>query len=54
MAGTIGFKNSEEQKDKVKTDTTETYTHDIKLFGFIPLFSSKKRHVVDSQQVGKI
>ena len=51
----IGFKSSENnEKDKVKTDTVETYTHIIKLFGIIPLFYSKKRHIVDSQQIGKI
>jgi hypothetical protein len=54
MVSTIGFKKSEEKDEKVKTDTTETYTHDIKLFGIIPIFSSKKTHVVDSQQIGKI
>lgn len=51
---TIGFKSTEAEKDKVKTDTTETYTHHIKLFGFIPLFSSRKQHIVDSQQIGKV
>ena len=50
----IGFKSSDTEKDKVKTDTVETYTHNIKLFGFIPLFSSRKQHIVDSQQIGKI
>jgi hypothetical protein len=50
----IGFRSTDLEKDKVKTDTTETYTHNIKLFGFIPLFSSKKQHIIDSQQIGKI
>jgi hypothetical protein len=54
MGSTIGFNSNLEKDDKVKTDTTETYTHDIKLFGFIPLFSSKKKHIVDSQQIGKV
>jgi len=54
MGSNIGFNVGQEKDDKVKTDTTETYTHDIKLFGIIPLFSSKKTHVVDSQQIGKV
>lgn len=54
MGPNIGFKNVKEEEDKVKTDTTEIYSHDIKIFGFIPIFSSKKKHVVDSQQIGKL
>lgn len=54
MATTIGFRDNGDVKDKVKTDTVETYTHNIKIFGIIPVFSSIKKHIVDSQQIGKI
>lgn len=50
----IGFRTELEEKDKVKTDTTETFTHNVKIFGIIPLLSITKKHIIDSQQIGKI
>lgn len=52
----IGFqtKAMEEQEpnNSTKTDQTENYKHTVKLFG-IPVFTSTKKHVIDSNVVEK-
>jgi len=52
----IGFQTKalEEQDNDntVKTDQTENYKHTVRLFG-IPVFTSTKKHVIDSKVIEK-
>jgi hypothetical protein len=47
----IGF-NSDIKDDTYEGKTFEDYDHKIKLFG-IPIFTSTKKHIVNTQSKGK-
>jgi len=54
----IGFttsatKETSKEKDQVNTTTIEDFKHAVKFFG-VPIYTSTKKHTIDSQQIGKI
>ena len=48
----IGFNSTDNNSEKYEGKTFEDYNHTVKLFG-IPVFTSTKKHIVDTQSKGK-
>ena len=51
----IGFNSKDkngDKKDKYEGNTTENYNHVVRLLG-VPVFSSTKKHIIDTHSVGK-